>query len=203
MTRGYLPVIDALPFQHSFVDKTQAYIAFAISPQCNTDISIQPKQHQTQGPMRAKRSTYRVRCIPCMEDLAVSEAVPGSGGIHSEDAKVLLVLLSFLSTSDKIPLDLLFRGAAPRKRWTAQGEIKGVDAIHTGLVLELCSLLSDMPRLGNSFHELDLSSAVFKNNNQTYTLDEVITSCTRKRLSAEDLSFWRYQAIIIIYRAVP
>jgi hypothetical protein len=134
---------------------------------------------------------------------AVSEAILGSSHIHSEDANILLTLLSFFTTSEKIPLDLLFRGGTPRRRWTVQGEIEGVDTFHAGLAPELGSLLSDIQRLGNAFHELDLSSAVSKNSDETYTLNEAVAGRVRGSLSPELLYFWRYQALTVAYRAIP
>lgn len=134
---------------------------------------------------------------------AVSDDILGPGGVHSEDAKLLLLLLSFLSTSDKIPVNL-FRGAVPRKRWNAQGKIEEVDAVHAGLAPELRSFLSHTPRLSNSFHELDLLSAISKNHHdQTYTLDDALASRVRERLRLEDHSFWRCQALLVAYRAIP
>lgn len=118
---------------------------------------------------------------------AVCEAV-GLGGTSSEDAKILLLLLSCLSPSDKIPLDI-FRGAMPRKRWTAEGEIEEVDAIYVGLAPELRNLISDNPRLRNAFHQLDLISAISKDPDQTYALDKAVASYVRESLRAGDLSF--------------
>ncbi|KAH6973893.1 hypothetical protein BKA56DRAFT_108563 [Ilyonectria sp. MPI-CAGE-AT-0026] len=200
-------VLNQILLEHSFVDETPKLLSHsqslhsAIPVSQSNRSSLKSKASCVRGDLHTVSDAYPAWKTPSL--VAVSEAVPELGGIHSEDAKVLLVLLSFLSTSDKIPLDLLFRGAAPRKRWTAQGEIEGVDAIHTGLAPELCSLLSDMSRLGNAFHEPDLSSAVFKNDDQTYTLDKVVASRARERLSAEELSFWRRQVLIVAYRAVP
>lgn len=98
--------------------------------------------------------------------LAAVSKVPGSSSIRLEDANILLVLLSFLPPSEKIPLDLLFRGARPRRCWTVQGEIKEVDALYADLTPEWGSLLSDTLRLGNALHELDLSSTVSKNSDR-------------------------------------
>ncbi|KAK0628691.1 hypothetical protein B0T17DRAFT_588740 [Bombardia bombarda] len=133
---------------------------------------------------------------------AVSEAIPGSSEIRLEGANILLVLLSFLMTSEIIPLDLLVRGATPRRRWNAQGKIDEVDAICAGLVPELSSLLSDMPRLSNAFHELGLSSAVSKNSSQAYTVDEAVAARVRESLSPELHSFWRCQALVVAYRSI-
>lgn len=135
--------------------------------------------------------------------VAASEAASAWSEIQSEDAKILLVLISFFSTVDKIPINLLFRGAAPCKRWTAQGGIEEVDAIHVGLAPELLDFLSDITRLERSFHSLIPSSAVSKDHEQIYTLGKAAANHVRERLSAEDLLFWKYQALIITYRAIP
>lgn len=76
-------------------------------------------------------------------------------------------------------------------------------AVPAGLAPELYNLLSDIPRLDNAFHELNLSSAVLKNSDQTYTLDEIVASRIRERLSTENLSFYNHQALIVAYRAIP
>lgn len=133
---------------------------------------------------------------------AVFEAVTGSSDIHSEDANVLLVLLSFFTSSEKIPLDLLRRGATPRKRWTAEGGVKKTDAIRAGLAPELCTLLSDNSRLANALHELALSSTVSKDSDSIYTLDEAVGTRVRERLSTDHLSFWKQQALVVAYRAI-
>ena len=132
-----------------------------------------------------------------------SEAVPGSSASHSEDANTLLLLLCFLAPSTKVPPDILFRGATCRKRWNVQGEIEETDAIHAGLAPEVGSLLSDIQRLSNAFHELHLSSAVSKNSDQTYTLNEAVASRVRGSLPLNHFSFWKCQALIAVYRAIP
>ncbi len=116
---------------------------------------------------------------------------------------MLLVLLCFLAPSAKIPLDILFSGATPRKRWNVHGEIEETDAIHAGLAPELGSLLSDIPRLSNAFHELNLLSALSKNSAQTYTLDEAVATRACKSLPPEHFSFWKRQALVVTYRAIP
>ncbi|KAF5619782.1 hypothetical protein F52700_11610 [Fusarium sp. NRRL 52700] len=134
---------------------------------------------------------------------AVSETFPGSNGGYSEDASILLAFLSVLAVSEKVPLDLLSRGAAPRRRWNMRGEIEEVDAVAAGLAPEVYSLLSGSSRLSDAFHELELSSAVSKNVDETYNLDESIASRIRERLLPEDLLFFRTQALIVVYRAIP
>ncbi|KAI8671822.1 hypothetical protein NCS57_00658600 [Fusarium keratoplasticum] len=135
--------------------------------------------------------------------VAVLEAVPGPDGFRSDDAKVILTLLSFLSTSDPISLDLLSHGAAARKRWTTLGGIEEVDAVHAGLAPELRNLLSDGKRLESVFDGLCLSSVVSMDNDENYTLDEAVASRVREGVPAEDLPFWRCQALVVSYRAIP
>jgi hypothetical protein len=120
----------------------------------------------------------------------------------SDDAKRLLLLLSFLA-AEEIPVDLLVRGATPRRRWDIQGEIEGVDALRAGLDPELGSFLSDTLRLSNAFFELDLLSAVSKNSGQTYTLNEAVAGRIHESLPPEHRSFWRCQALVVAYRAIP
>jgi hypothetical protein len=126
---------------------------------------------------------------------------------QAEDAHVLLTLLSLLSTSDKIPFDLLFRGATPRKRWTIQGEVEEVDADRVGLAPQVACLLSDAPRLSEAFQKLEESSSVVLDSavgsTKAYKLNEAIASNARAKLSGEDLSSWRWQALIVTYRAIP
>ncbi|KAI5455731.1 hypothetical protein BGZ63DRAFT_368306 [Mariannaea sp. PMI_226] len=166
-----------------------------------SQISLNPSAASTRRALRTAAETEPAWKAPSLA--AVSESVPGSSHIHSEDANILLVFLSVLAISEKIPLDLLFRGATPRRRWNVYGEIEEVDAVPAGLAPELCSLLSDIPRLDNAFHELGLSTAVSKKSDQTYILDEAVASRIRERLSTENLSFFNCQALIVAYRAIP
>jgi hypothetical protein len=127
--------------------------------------------------------------------------------MQSEDTHVLLTLLSLLSTSDKIPYDLLFRGATPRKRWTIRGEVEEANAYRVGLAPQLASLLSDTSRLSEALQKLENSSSVVldsaADSTKAYTLNEAVASNARAKLSDEDLSYWRCQALIVTYRAIP
>jgi hypothetical protein len=144
-------------------------------------------------------SLSRVTAMCKFPSLAAMPAVI-SGSSHS--ANILVTLLSFLAP-EKIPLDLLSRGATPRARWTVQGETERLAAFHAHLVPELRSLLSDIQRLSDAFHELDQLSAVSKNSDETYTLDDVVAGRVRESLSPELNSFWRCQALTVTYRAIP
>ncbi|KAF4332252.1 hypothetical protein FBEOM_13952 [Fusarium beomiforme] len=130
------------------------------------------------------------------------EAIPSSYDRYSDDSKILLVFLSFLSISDKIPPELFFRGAVPCKRWSAEGNIEDVDATHSDLSQELSSFLSDESRLHNSLDELRSSSAILDDSEGSYTLNEAMSGISKK-LTAEDLSFWRCQVLVAVYRAIP
>jgi hypothetical protein len=134
---------------------------------------------------------------------AAVEVVPSSHSMFSEDTKILLIFLSFLSIPDKIPLDLLFRGGSPRKRWSAAGDIEELNAAHSGLTHELCIFLSDETRLQNSINELGSSSAILDNGDETYTLNKATMNGIPKKLAVDDASFWRCQVLVVTYRAIP
>jgi hypothetical protein len=134
---------------------------------------------------------------------AAVEAISSSQNMFSVDTKILLIFLSFLSIPDKIPLDLLFRGGSPRKRWSEAGDIEQLDADHSDLAHELCAFLSDETRLQNSINESRLSSAILDNGDGTYTLNEATMSGISKKLTAEDTSVWRSQVLVVTYRAIP
>jgi hypothetical protein len=132
----------------------------------------------------------------------VFEAIPESSNTRSEDASILLVLLSFLAT-EEVPLDLLLRGATPRRRWNARGEIEEANATIASLAPEVANILSDLSRLRNAFRELDLSSVVSRKSDDAYTLNEAVASDVRKKLSPEYTSFWKRHALVVAYRAIP
>ncbi|KAJ4132713.1 hypothetical protein NW754_015529 [Fusarium falciforme] len=134
---------------------------------------------------------------------AVSSYLFDEHSSRSEDASILLVLVSFFSPYDKIPLDLLVRGSTNRRRWTADGKIETVDAIPVGLVPELAELLSDASRLSNIFEELCRVSAILKYSDDAYHLNEDMSARIHESLDPKGLSFWRQQALIVAYRAIP
>ncbi|CAJ0555356.1 Ff.00g054210.m01.CDS01 [Fusarium sp. VM40] len=134
---------------------------------------------------------------------AAVKAISSSQSMLSEDTKILLIFLSFLSIPDKIPLDLLFRGGSPRKRWSEAGDIEQLNADHSDLAHELCVFLSDETRLQNSINESRSSSAILDSSDGTYTLNEATMSGISKKLTAEDASVWRSQVLVVTYRAIP
>jgi hypothetical protein len=133
----------------------------------------------------------------------VSEVFPGPNHHRSEDANILIILLSFLSTSGKITKEFLSRGATPRVRWSSDGMTVETAATGIGLTSELCNLLSDLPRLDNAFDDLETRAIVSKHADETYSLSSTIPHRLHRELSVEQLSYWKCQALIVVYRTIP
>jgi hypothetical protein len=134
---------------------------------------------------------------------AASQSLFDESFTRSEDASVLLVLLSFFSPCEKIPLNLFVRGSTPRKRWTVEGNIEFADASRVGLASELVDLLSDAQRLTRAFDELCRSAAVLRYPDETYHLNEDMSARVHRSLAPDTLPFWRQQALVVAYRAMP
>jgi hypothetical protein len=134
---------------------------------------------------------------------AASQSLFDESSTRSEDASVLLVLLSFFSPCEKIPLNLFVRGSTPRKRWTVEGKVEFVDATRVGLASELMDLLSDAQRLTQAFGELCQSAAVLRYPDETYHLNEDMSARVHRSLASDTLPFWRQQALVVAYRAIP
>jgi hypothetical protein len=196
---------DSSKGKHCFIDETHTLTSqpklLNIMPVFKPD----PRRLESRSPP-SRRALHTVsEADPAWKApaLAASRAVPGLCDNFSEDAGILLVLLSFLTTHENIPPDLLFRGATPKKRWNTHGEIDETDAKCVGLAPELVGLLSDVPKLNNAFHELALSSAVSKKSDQTYAVNGAAMAGVHVSLAPEFHSFWKYQALIVAYRAIP
>ncbi|KAF5267317.1 hypothetical protein FOXYS1_1820 [Fusarium oxysporum] len=134
---------------------------------------------------------------------AASQSLFDASSTRSEDASVLLVLLSFFSPCEKIPLELFTRGSTPRKRWTIEGEVELVDATKVGLTSWLIDILADGQRLTRAFRELCQLAAVLKYPDETYHLNEDMSARVHRSLAPDALPFWRQQALIVAYRAIP
>ena len=122
--------------------------------------------------------------------------------VGHDDAHILLALLSFFPTTEEVPLDLLVRGATPRQRWTVQGEIIEPQAVESGLCLELQTLLSDVSRVHVAFQVLQTHLGVSLLD-QACSVHEKIVCRVRETLPTEYTVFWRFQALIVSYRAIP
>ncbi|KAK8076088.1 hypothetical protein PG994_003360 [Apiospora phragmitis] len=198
--------LKPLLLEHSFVDETHRFLPLSDGRL----VSMEKPQPNRSRLGLGGASTLRVMNTvastePTWKDslVAVSSAILGIRGTFSEDARILLVLLAFFSASTKVPLDLVLRGASPRKRWDHRGEIQEVDSGRAGLASRLSVFLSDKARLSRAFHELVSSFAVSQESDETYTLTGELANRVHESLPAEDISFWRYQALVITYRAIP
>ncbi|KAI3320953.1 hypothetical protein HD806DRAFT_504076 [Xylariaceae sp. AK1471] len=129
-----------------------------------------------------------------------SEVIFKPGVTFSHDAQLVLLLSSFLSTSEKIHRHLLLRGAACRGRWSEQGEIEEVGA---DCADDLSALLSDTQRVAHALYELNQASEVLEHFDQTYRMNEATAARIHAALSAEQRLFWKHQALVIVYRAIP
>lgn len=117
-----------------------------------------------------------------------------------DDSKLLLTVISMFASS-QFSLQILSLGANPRKRWTEQGQIAEVAC--ADLAPELKDLLSDVSTLRQAVDELERSSVVTKISDDRYTLDAATGASILTTLPPEIRQFWRQQALVIIYRAVP
>lgn len=139
-------------------------------------------------------------CEPTRKAEVTSEKSAGFNGSTTGDARLAL-LLSFLSPACKITHEFLLRGGSSRKRWTISGGVEEVDATTAGLAPELAGLLSDTPKLINALNSL--APAMLKQQDQGYTLDIDAVKSIHQDLSAEALVFWKTQALIVSFRAIP
>jgi hypothetical protein len=67
----------------------------------------------------------------------------------------------------------------------------------------LAELISDPQRLADAFSELGLSSAVSRSADGTHTADGALAARIRDSMPPELRLFWRRQALIVAWRAVP
>ncbi|KAL1876258.1 hypothetical protein Daus18300_002886 [Diaporthe australafricana] len=130
-----------------------------------------------------------------------SKTIAGLNGFSAEDARIIELLVSFFSPSHAITYDFLLRGGSPRKRWTPDGGIEETDATAAGLSPELTSILSDHARLSHALN--DLSTIVLRKSAQDYILDEEAASRIRQDLPSDAQLYWKTQALIVAYRAIP
>ncbi|KAK2741014.1 LipA and NB-ARC domain-containing protein [Colletotrichum kahawae] len=95
---------------------------------------------------------------------------------------------------------MLYRGGTPRKHWTKDGGIGDTSALHD---ITLQPLLSDLSALNKAMNELQRRSAVSVDMGGTYTLRPDVKATVLEELPSANFPFWRRQALIIAYRAVP
>jgi hypothetical protein len=137
-----------------------------------------------------------------LSTIAASGAVPRPRINYSKNTGLLLVLLCFLASSE-IPLDLLYRGGSPRRRWNIHDGIEKINTLHIGLSSTLVDLLSSIAKLNNAFGELMSLSAISKYSNQTYIINRAVQVYISDNLPPELHSFWKLQALVVAYRSIP
>lgn len=121
-----------------------------------------------------------------------------SVGMGCDDSILVVILLSFLSTSHSVPVDLLVRVASPRKRWTPEGEYEDNNATGMGLAPELLELLSDTPRLRNALN--NAPSILKSDSSDYYAINQSTMRSVHDLLPHDCLDFWKCQALIATYR---
>ncbi|KAL2276404.1 hypothetical protein FJTKL_00918 [Diaporthe vaccinii] len=156
----------------------------------------------TQSSSRA-RGLLEARTIS--EPGAVRASLETSGGSSTftpaGDAEILARLVSFLSPVQKLTHDFLTRGGSRRRRWAVNGSTEETDALSAGLTPELAHLLSDHDRLSRALDQL--SGSILETLDQGYVLNEDTAGRIRQDLSPEESLFWKCQALITTYRAIP
>ncbi|KAJ4315430.1 hypothetical protein N0V84_008377 [Fusarium piperis] len=116
-----------------------------------------------------------------------------------DDSNKLLNLSAFLSPT-KIPFNLLVRGSSSRNRWTSQGDIERVEASSVGLPSDLCSLLSNQPKLVSTIDSL--LYAEVDSSKQFYQVEQQVASLARQRHHPDDQTRWKNWALIVTYRSI-
>lgn len=119
----------------------------------------------------------------------------------SEDARILALLVSNLSPDHELTHELLHRGGSARKRWTVHGGVKVVQATQLGLSAELTTLLSDISRLKTALDDL-LATALVRSGHG-YKQNEDMACRIRQSISADELKFWKCQALIVCCGMIP
>lgn len=147
--------------------------------------------------------------------LSAARAILGSVAERelSDDANILFLLLSRLAVKEPIPLAMLLLGTTSRKRWTQAGGVADVEATDVGLSSELARFVSDPKRLDDAFRELGgcqpsswtTASPLRLLEDGLYSIDEAVANRLNDELhlSTAVATFWKEQALIVSYRAIP
>lgn len=131
----------------------------------------------------------------------VSDVIPQLKVTGSADSTHLIILLSYLANHE-VPIDLLCRGASPRKRWTEDGDIVETDPAELGLSNDLIRICSP-DTLTKVLSELQSLSAIDWVSNSRFKLTERVRDGILDRLPNSTHSFWCLQALILASRSIP
>ncbi|KAK2037723.1 hypothetical protein LZ31DRAFT_480413 [Colletotrichum somersetense] len=116
-----------------------------------------------------------------------------------DDAKLLLVLASFLAPDKEVPLDLFTRGAGARKRWGPDGQpTESKSTVDT----ELSSVLADRPRLENALETICSTGIIKKINPNTFSISKDVSEAVWISLDNDQRNFWKQQALLVACRAL-
>ncbi|KAK2022215.1 hypothetical protein LX32DRAFT_657868 [Colletotrichum zoysiae] len=132
-----------------------------------------------------------------------AEREPGSASEPASDNDVnnLLTLSSFLAPAREIPLDMLHRGATPRKRWDKKG---GIASRASDVDPGLASLLADRNRVSCVVQKLWQSGEAARcpTAPESYIISEETRRRIQDNLNGEHQTFWKTQALLVAYYAL-
>jgi len=133
--------------------------------------------------------------------VAVERAAgPPSEATSDKDVNDLLTLSSFFAPATKIPLDMLHRGATPRKRWNKEG---GIESRASNVDPGLASLLADRNRVICVLEKLRQSGdAATYPAHESYTINDEARRRTLDSLDGEQQKSWKEQALLVAYHAL-
>lgn len=133
---------------------------------------------------------------------AAFQVVPELRSAQAADAGYLLVFLCFLADSP-VPLELLSRGATPRKRWSDSGSIEETDVLLYDLSPVIVTICSSSSKLKDVLSQLRSLSAITETSEHTFRVDRTLADVI---LTAVPIGFhhtWRLQACIMACHSVP
>ena len=125
---------------------------------------------------------------------------------ESDDASMLLLLLSFLNPS-RIEEVMLCRGTSPQRRWNEDGTACEVNAEDEGVASDLVQLLQDEMRLDQAVEKLRsfslISLTMGKNDRRLFLIHPLVQYCATQRIPSAKACYWTKQAISLVCHALP
>ncbi|WQF76964.1 Putative tetratricopeptide-like helical domain superfamily [Colletotrichum destructivum] len=125
--------------------------------------------------------------------------------LSGNDVNILSTLSSFFAPEKEIPLDMLHRGATPRNRWSKKGDIQARDS---NVDSEVAAFLKDRNRVARALEKLCQSGEAAKPPvahmvPEWYTISQSLRERTLAKLDGEQRKFWKEQALLVAYYALP
>ncbi|OQE47533.1 hypothetical protein PENCOP_c001G09023 [Penicillium coprophilum] len=162
---------------------------------------VNPPKHTVLGFSRCEGRNEAVLSDDTRSIAMVLEVIPHLKATGSADSARLMILLSYLANYE-LPVDLLYRGASPRKRWTKDGDIVEEDPGELGLSDDLIRICSP-DTLTKVLSKLQSSSAIDWVSNSRFKLSERARDRMLNMLPGSTHSFWCLQALILASRSIP